>query len=120
MRPLASLPVETQLPFHLRLSMIRGKPCPVVHLARLLGGNDPPTRLILLKLAEGPRVALAVTSVERVARIAQSHFSAKPALMDGAARDLTQTLAVLDGELLSLLQTGALLSEQDRSLVELR
>ncbi len=118
MRPLPTQPTNDGHHLNLGLSLIRGKPCPVVDMARLFGSLANPTRIVLIKLPLARKVALAVTAVEGVFRIPSSSLMQKPPLVTGADRDLTESIGILDGELFKVLQAGALLSDQEWSLVE--
>lgn len=114
--PLA--PIEGTLPCLMGLSVIRGKPCPVVHLARLLGEEGEPQRLVLLRLAGERRVALAVSSVEGVRRASHEALAEMPSLVSPANADLIEAVATRDADLMLLLRAGAILSEDDWKRLE--
>ena len=102
------------------LALIRGQPCPVLDLARLLGDQQEPGRLILLRVSGGVerRVALAVTSVEGVSRIRTSVLSEMPPLLSAANVDLVEAIGVHDAQLMTILKAGSLLSETDWAALE--
>lgn len=120
MRPLPMQPMRDEQRLNLGLSLIRGRPCPVVDMARLFGSSMSPTRVVLLKLPQERNVALAVTAVEGVYRVPSESLMEKPPLTSGGDCDLTESIGILDGELFKVLQAGTLLSEEDWSLVENR
>ena len=105
---LRPLPVET-LPNApqsvLGVSVIRGKPVPVVDLRPLLGapGDTPPGRFVLLRLGER-RVALTVASVLGVRQLDRDAFQDLPPLLQGAGDEVVNALGVRDEQLLFLLQ----------------
>ena len=117
MRTLPTRPMSCDLPAYLGLSLIRGKACPVLDLATLIGCPTPAKRLILLNLPQDRTVALAVTSVEGVNRLRKETLGERPPLLDAMPRDIVEKVCVLDGELCLVLREGTLLSEQDWSLV---
>jgi purine-binding chemotaxis protein CheW len=95
------------------LSLIRGLPVPVVSVARVLGQNPSvvdPARLVTVRTA-GRHVALGVDEVLGVARIAARQLSALPPLLDRARAELS-TLGTLDEELLIVLDTSRLVSDE--------
>lgn len=117
MRTLPTRPTASDLPAYLGLSLIRGRACPVLDLAMLMGCPAPAKRLILLNLPQDRAVALAVTSVEGVDRLCPKTLEERPPLLEAMPRDLVDKVSVLDGELCLVLGEGALLSEQEWSLV---
>lgn len=118
MRPLEIQPVEGALPCMLGLSVIRGRPCPVLDLGRLLGGGGEPERLVLLRLEGERRVALAVSGVEGVRRASLQTLSEMPPLMTTANPDLVEAIATQDSELMLILRAGALMSPSDWAVLE--
>lgn len=111
-------PVLNELPEGVECSLIRGKLCPVVDLARLVENTAPAKRLVLLQLPKERNVALAVTSVEGVFELSLENLAKKPPLLTGVRSDWIESFGFLDGQLLQILKVGALLSEQDWTHIE--
>ncbi len=109
MRPLPVTGVAGVPPTVLGLAVIRGAPTPVVDLAGLVGVTDaePAGRFVLLNTGSR-RVALAVTEVLGVHPIERAAFEALPPLL-GDARAL-RSVAILDGELLAVIDRARLVS----------
>ena len=96
------------------LSMVRGQPCPVLDLPRLLGDPAPTGFWILLRLAGSSgerRVALAVSGIERLRRFAPEELQAMPQLLSEANAGAVQAISRQDSELVLVLQAAALVSE---------
>jgi purine-binding chemotaxis protein CheW len=97
--------------FILGLSIIRGRPLPVVDLGMLLGETaGDPARLVAVTLGGRP-VALAVDAVSGVRSIDPARLSDLPPLLRDAASEAVIAIGTLDAELLFLLQAGRLVSE---------
>ncbi len=113
MRPLPLQAVGHNPHLKICLSVIRGRLCPVIDLARYFEHSAVSTRWLLVSVSPDRNVALAVTSVEGVFQVPSETLVEKPLLFEGVSAELTQAIGRLDGELFSLLQTGSLLSESD-------
>jgi chemotaxis signal transduction protein len=108
------------------LSLIRGEPCPVLDLGRLLGEPQQANRLVLLRVpgsspTEQPqqrRVALAVSEVIGVSRAERSTLAELPPLLSAASADVVESLSVHDQQLVSILKTASLWSEADWAALE--
>jgi purine-binding chemotaxis protein CheW len=112
MRPLPVTPVGAMPPFVLGLAMIAGGPVPVLDAGRLLGGQGAnPTRFVTLRTG-GRLAALAVDAVVGVQSLAADALEVAPALLGDVGRDLVTAIGSLDGELLLVLETARLVSEQ--------
>ena len=116
---LRPLPVEplAELPRFVRgLSLIRGRPTPVVDARTLLGSDDRRAagRYVTLRCdARAQRVAaLAVDAVLNVIALAPDTLEALPQLLQAAQGDLVSALGSLDRELLLVLEHGRLLPDE--------
>lgn len=109
MRP---LPVEVVagMPTFLRgVSIIRGKPVPVIDAAALLSDGQPdgvPGRLVTINLG-ARQVALAVDEVRGVRRVPV--LADLPPLLAEAGKDALEAMSVLDDDLLLILRGARLL-----------
>ncbi|MBS2023811.1 MAG: chemotaxis protein CheW [Deltaproteobacteria bacterium] len=109
---LRPLPVEALAgaPGFLRgLSVIRGKPTPVLDLRALLE-EEPgtPTRFVTLRLSERT-LALAVDSVLGVRTLDRATLATLPPLLRDASQRMVEAVGTLDARLLLVLKTGWLL-----------
>ncbi len=120
MRPLPLAPLRDAPRFVLGLSVIRGESVPVVDLGALLGragASDAFGRFATLHV-DGRTVALAVQTVEGVVELAAGSATALPPLLDGAASDAVDALALLDSALLLILRATHLVPEQRAAELE--
>lgn len=112
LRPLPVEPLPAMPAFVLGVSVIRGRPIPVVHAGRLLG--DPattrPTRFVTLKTGQG-NVALAVEAVTGVLDLGARPLHELPPLLREASADLVTAIGTLDSELFLLLRSARLVPE---------
>ncbi|HEX7896836.1 MAG TPA: chemotaxis protein CheW [Planctomycetota bacterium] len=108
LRPVSDLPIPA---FVLGVAVIRGEPVPVVDLGALLGLAEPasPKRWLTLRLG-GRFVALAVEDVLRVVPAERLDRKPLPPLLSGAKA--VDALGTLDGEFLSVLETGRLVPDE--------
>ena len=118
MRPQPVDAIAGAPPFVLGLSIVRGQPVPIVHLARLLDAapRAAPRRLILVELGGNGRarqVGIAVDDVLGVRRLdlgaSPAPDSELPALLRDADVAGVASLKRLDGELLWLLLAARVL-----------
>jgi purine-binding chemotaxis protein CheW len=112
MRPLPIGPLAAAPAFVTGLSIIRGRPTPVVDTGALLGARDEarPRRLVVLRLGER-RVALAVEEVLGVRALPRVTLHRLPPLLSEASRDAIAAVGALDDALLLALDTGRLVPE---------
>jgi purine-binding chemotaxis protein CheW len=109
MRPLAVDAVAGMPSFVRGISIIRGKPVPVVDLGALLGsdgtaeGMSP--RFVLVRAGERS-VALAVQSVIGVRDVEPSHIGDLPPLLSGVAAEVIESIGTSDAHLLVVLRTA--------------
>jgi purine-binding chemotaxis protein CheW len=109
MRP---LPVEAlaDAPEMVRgITVIRGRPVPVVALAALFDGGDSPAKRLVVVRAGDKQVALAVDAVLGVGEFAASTLSAMPPLLRDAAAGVVQTIGALDSDLFFVLNTASII-----------
>lgn len=103
MRPLAAMPLPRCPAWIGGLAMVRGHPTPVVDVARLLGvQQDAPSRWVTLTTGNGT-MAMAVGEVEGVMALALDAAAPLAPLLKGVAADVIEAVAVLNAELLLLL-----------------
>jgi purine-binding chemotaxis protein CheW len=95
MRMMPIAPVDDMPPFMLGVAVIRGANVPVLDLARLLGVDGAPTRLLTVRAAD--RVAaLAVDDVSGLVQFDSSTFEQRPPLLTAGTDPLVRALAIKD------------------------
>lgn len=100
--------VELAPRFTLGLALIRGESVPVVDAGMLLTGQAcGGARFVLLRVAER-RVALAVDEVVGARSLDGSELGRLPPLLTAAA-EMVRAMAVLDGRLVEVLESGRLI-----------
>jgi purine-binding chemotaxis protein CheW len=120
-----ALPVRIFLgapPFVRGVAVIRGAPTPVVDLGTLLGerleSQREGGRLVVLRLG-ARQLALRVDAVMGVRLLPAETLTAVAGLLGNVAHDHVEALAALDGDLLTVLRTAAVISDlQWRTLLE--
>lgn len=105
MRPLPVEPVPESPPGVVGLAIIRGAATPVVDAASLLGEEEPPGRLVTLRLGDR-RVALALPEVLGVREVAPEIQDELPPLL--AQNPAVERLGVLDEKLFIVLRSAVL------------
>lgn len=107
-RPLRLDRIDPAPRFVLGLALIRGESVPVLD-AGLLLADEPccARRFVVLRVGER-RVALAVEEVVGARPIEQDELAGLPPLL-AAASDLVRAIAVLDGALVEVLESGRLI-----------
>ncbi len=112
MRPLSIERLANAPPFVLGLTVVRGSPVPVVHLARMLGSADAAavTRFVTIRCRERT-AALAVDAVLGVAPLPRSAFAELPPIMRDAAGDVVDAIGTLDADLLFVLKSAEIVPE---------
>ena len=120
MRPLPVEPLAHLPRFIDGVSIIRGRPVPVLDARRLLGEDGEAgarTRFVTLELAERS-AALSVDAVLGVRDIDVAELEQLPALLRDAQNDLVAALGTLDHELLVVLERSRLLPEAVWAVIE--
>ncbi|MBI4568230.1 MAG: chemotaxis protein CheW [Planctomycetes bacterium] len=99
-------------PFVLGVSVVRGRPTPVVSVAALLGGSGSRhSRLVTLRV--GDRfAALAFDTIETICSIPDGVAGDVPPLLREAARGAVGAMRTLDGELLLVLDRLRLVPDE--------
>ena len=111
MRPLPVEAVAGAPPFVRGLAVIRGVPVPVVDAAQLLGAQAAQADRFVTMTVGTRCVALAVNSVLGVRTLPADLLQALPPLLQEAGADVVAAIALLDAELLLVLNGSRLLSE---------
>lgn len=120
MRPLA-VEVIGGLPSFIRgLAIVRGAPIPVIDASSLLGrGTSHPSRFVTVKTGSR-RIALAVDAVVGVVEIPRGSLDALPLLFQDASLDVISAIGTLDADLLLVLRTARLVSEELWAVLDAR
>jgi purine-binding chemotaxis protein CheW len=112
MRPLPIDSVAGVPDYVLGVSTVRGRPAPVVALARVLGDDETVSAGIFVSLRIGQRVvALAVDSVSGIKTIHQDLLQELPPLLHGAQAEVIEAMGHLDAQLLIILRAAQLIPE---------
>jgi purine-binding chemotaxis protein CheW len=111
-----SMPVEPfpDLPSYVRgVSIVRGRPTPVVDLRTLLGDGEggEACRLVTVKAEGDRRIALLVDAVLGIHRRESATAEALPPLLQDAGDGIVRELERLDRALLTVLEAGRLIPE---------
>lgn len=120
MRPLPIEPLADMPELTLGLSVIRGRPTPVLDGHKLLGSRlrGSARRFVTIRLGPTRTVALAVDEVLGVRSVTQGELDELPALARATGADPVSALGTLDRELLVILEHARLLSEADWQRLE--
>lgn len=118
MRALPVRPVAGAPAFVRGVSMIRGELLPVVHLGALLGAKEAPEggRFVTVRAGTKP-FALHVDQVLGAKLIEDAALSSTPALLSEALPQHASKLAALDGQMVVVLRTARLLSDELRARI---
>jgi purine-binding chemotaxis protein CheW len=113
LRPLPVEPVPGAPSFVLGMAVIRGEPVPVVDLGSLLGDSEKAdvTRYVTLRIG-ARRVAVAVERVLGLRDIDAGLQREMPPLLQDLEDEKVGAVAILDGELLLVLRTARLVSDE--------
>jgi purine-binding chemotaxis protein CheW len=120
MRPLPVERLANMPAFVVGLSLIRGRPTPVVDGRVLLGASGEQSataRYVMLALG-GRHVALLVDAVLGVRDIGQAELQQLPLVLRGSQAEQVGALGTLDAELLLILEHARLLQELGREPIE--
>jgi purine-binding chemotaxis protein CheW len=120
MRPLPVEPLAHLPSFVDGVSIIRGRPVPVLDARRLMGEDGEPgarARFVTLELAERS-AALSVDAVLGVRDIDVAELAQLPALLRDARNEMVAALGTLDQELLVVLERSRLLPEAVWAVIE--
>ncbi|HEX5685727.1 MAG TPA: CheW domain-containing protein [Ideonella sp.] len=117
LRPLPIEPVAGAPSFVGGLAVVRGEPLPVVDVARLLGLQAAPPERFVVVVTDDRRVALAVSAVLGVRRVATGSLQALPPLLNQAESAVVAAVGLLDAQLLLFLRTARLIPDDALALV---
>ncbi len=113
MRPLPVESLAGRPPFVRGVSVIRGRPAPVIDLEDLIGGDGsaaPAARFVTIRT--GDRLAaLAVSGVLGLRRLDPAAMEQLPPLLRGAGESAIRAMSALDSELLAVLDAGRLVPD---------
>ena len=113
MRPMPVESLPGAPPFVRGLSIVRGRPTPIVDLRAILGDDDrsSPGRLVTVRVETNRRVGLLVDDVMGIRDAKALVREAPPSLLQEAASEIVEELARLDDALLTILRAGNLYPE---------
>lgn len=113
MRPMKIVPLDKVPHFVAGLSVIRGKPYPIVDLRKLFDrdASELPTRLIAIRVDESRRVGVLVDEVLGLYSAQMIDFEPLPPIVGAVHSEVLESLAMLDGELLRVLGNGRLVPD---------
>jgi purine-binding chemotaxis protein CheW len=112
MRPLPVEALAGAASFVAGVSVIRGRPLPVVEVARLVGGeSDPVTRFVVAADGRHP-VALAVQSVLGVREFDPRARQDFPPLLRSTRADAVRAVDVVDAEPLLVLDSARIVPDE--------
>lgn len=108
MRPMKMRHMENAPSFVAGLSVIRGMAYPIIDLRKLFGVNSEelPKRLIAIRVGDTRRVGLLVDEVLGLCPANALGFQPLPPILQQARAEAIESLAMLDGELLQVLNNG--------------
>ena len=117
MRPLPIERVAGAPPFVLGLSVVRGRPVPIIELGALLGADHAPntSRVVTLRV-DDREVGLAVDSVLGVVDDGDDEMPGLPPLLSQAGAGVVAAIASLDTRLLLLLRAARLVPDQSTDI----
>lgn len=102
----------------LGVTVIRGKPLPVLDLACLLNaGHEPPQRFVSVRVGEGRGVACAVGAIAGVRRIPDAELNRLPPLLASADSGMVAAIGARDRDLLLALDASRLVPVEVWELV---
>ena len=118
MRPLRVDAVAGAPAFVLGLSVVRGQPTPVVHLARLLSGREAGdiTRFVAVRSGDR-RLVFAVEGVHGVETLTTAALQNMPALLEKSSPEAIAAIGTLDQQLFLVLRETRILSEELEALL---
>jgi purine-binding chemotaxis protein CheW len=112
MRPLTVEPLAGVPAFVQGFAVVRGVPIPVVNAGSLLGGTaSHPARFVTVKTGRR-RIALAVDAVVGINEIPLASLDELPLFLQIASLDAISAIGVIDAELLLVLRSTRLISEE--------
>lgn len=118
-RPLPIEPVIGMPSFVYGLSVIRGKPVPVLDLGSLVGSREKahPSRFVVLRTGDR-QVAAAVEQVVGIRTLSSGSLDALPPLLSKASAASVSTIGTLDTALILVLNTAKLAPELASKVME--
>jgi purine-binding chemotaxis protein CheW len=95
------------------VTVVRGRPVPVVHLGSVIGGagENTPQRYVTVRAGERV-VVLAVDEVLGLRELNETQYAEMPPLLSRGRSDAIAHIGVADSELLALLDAGRLVSPE--------
>lgn len=112
MRPLPVERLAEAPPFVAGVSIVRGRPTPIIDAGLLISENrGEPTRFVIVKIDEHRSVGLAVDDVIGIRELAGSLLNEIPPLLQESEGAGISRIASLDGELLVMLETARIVPD---------
>jgi len=112
MRPLPVSRLADAPRFVSGVSIIRGRPTPILDAGLLISENrGAPTRFVIVKIDERRSVGLAVDDVIGIRELAESLLTELPPLLQESEGAGISRMASLDGELLVILETARIVPD---------
>jgi purine-binding chemotaxis protein CheW len=112
MRPLPVDRLADAPPFVSGMSIVRGRPTPILDAGLLISENrGMPTRFVIVRIDERRSVGLAVDDVIGIRELAGSLLTDLPPLLRESEGAGISRIASLDGELLVVLETARIVPE---------
>jgi purine-binding chemotaxis protein CheW len=112
MRPLVIEPLAGMPPFVCGVSVVRGRPTPVVDVGTLLGAGGASAHIRFVTVNTGERhVVLAVEAVLGIREFGSTDLYELPPLLRDASVDMVSAVGGLDTEFLLVLQAARIVPE---------
>lgn len=111
MRALPVEPIAGAPPYVAGLSIIRGKPVPVVDAGLLVGGRSAPTSRMVTLRAGSRTIALRVEAVLGIRSFEAGSLNQLPPVLSSVQTEAVAAIGTLDAELLFALRTARMVPD---------
>jgi purine-binding chemotaxis protein CheW len=120
MPPLAVTPLRDAPAYVAGVSLVRGRPTPVIDVRRMLGLDDARAAVRWVALKVGARcIVLAVEEVIGFRSLDRAVLQDMPPLLAGAGAGVVSEIGAMDAELVVVLETGRMLESAWLALAEM-